>query len=58
MTSTITYAGPPAAPFGSIGHGPVSLKPSEVAAARRMVAKYVPESDEIELRRMLGIHHD
>lgn len=58
MTNVIGYAGPPAATFGSLGHGPVSLKPSEVAAARRMVAKYVPESDEVELRRMLGIHHD
>lgn len=58
MTNVMGYAGPPAAPFGSIGHGPMSLKPSEVAAARRMVAKYVPESDEVELRRMLGIHHD
>lgn len=58
MTNVIGYAGPPSATFGSLGHGPVSLKPSEVAAARRMVAKYVPESDEVELRRMLGIHHD
>lgn len=58
MTNVIGYAGPPAATFGSLGHEPVRVNPDEVAAARRMIVKHVPIEDEIEVRRMLGVHHD
>lgn len=53
MTSSNGFASQPVTQFD-----PVRLRPSEVAAARRMIVKHVPEEQEIELRRMLGVHHD
>lgn len=58
MTSTIAYAGPPTAPFDPLGLQSSRMNPADVAAARRLIVKHVPVEDEIELRRMLGIHHD
>lgn len=58
MTNSNGFAGPSSASFGSIGHEPVRVKPAEAAAARRMIAKYAPEEVEVELRLMLGVHHD